>query len=184
MLVLGAGGGVGLAAVEIGHLLGLRVIAAASSAEKLAAATDAGADEVINYAERDLRTAMKELGGADIVYDPVGGDYAEAALRSMNWLGRYLVVGFPAGIPSFPANLPLLKGCDIRGVFWGRFTELQPNDHLANLAQLTQWYLAGQVKPRISARYPLAEGGKAIRALMDRQAVGKLLVEVDPGLYR
>ena len=183
LLVLGAGGGVGLAAVEIGHVLGLRVVAAASSAEKLAAAREAGADETIDYASQDLRSAMKELGGADIVYDPVGGDYAEPALRSMNWLGRYLVVGFPAGIPKFPANLALLKGCDIRGVFWGRFTEVQPAEHFANLAQLTQWYLAGDVKPRISARYPLAEGGRALRAMMDRKAVGKLLVEVDPSLY-
>ena len=183
LLVLGAGGGVGLAAVEIGHVLGLRVIAAASSAEKLAAAREAGADETIDYSSQDLRSAVKELGGADIVYDPVGGDYAEPALRSMNWLGRYLVVGFPAGIPKFPANLALLKGCDIRGVFWGRFTEVQPAEHFANLAQLTQWYLAGDVKPRISARYPLAEGGRALRSMMDRRAVGKLLVEVDPELY-
>jgi NADPH2:quinone reductase len=183
LLVLGAAGGVGLAAVEIGKVLGLRVVAAASTDEKLAVCRERGADETINYATEDLKARMKELGGADIVYDPVGGEYADAALRSMNWLGRYLVVGFPAGIPSFPANLPLLKGCDIRGVFWGRFTELQPADNMANLRQLTQWYLEGKVSPHISARYPLERGGEAIRAMMDRQAVGKLIVEVDPSLY-
>lgn len=182
LLVLGAAGGVGLAAVEIGKVLGLRVVAAASTDEKLAVCRGRGADETINYTTDDLRSAMKDLGGADIVYDPVGGDYAEAALRTMNWLGRYLVVGFPAGIPSFPANLPLLKGCDIRGVFWGRFTELQSAENMANLVQLTQWYLEGKVSPHISARYPLERGGEAIRAMMDRQAVGKLLVEVDPTL--
>lgn len=183
LLVLGAAGGVGLAAVEIGKVLGLRVVAAASTDEKLAICRERGADETINYTTEDLKARMKELGGADIVYDPVGGDFAEQALRSVNWLGRYLVVGFPAGIPTFPANLPLLKGCDIRGVFWGRFTELQPADNMANLAQLTQWYLEGKVSPHISARYPLERGGEAIRAMMDRKAIGKLIIEVDPSRY-
>lgn len=183
LLVLGASGGVGLAAVEIGKVLGLRVVAAASTDEKLAVCRERGADETINYATEDLKARMKELGGADIVYDPVGGDYAEQALRSINWLGRYLVVGFPAGIPSIPLNLVLLKGCDVRGVFWGQFTERQPAENVANLMQLTQWYLEGSVRPHISARYPLERGGEAIRAMMDRRAVGKLLVEVNPDLY-
>lgn len=183
LLVLGAAGGVGLAAVEIGKVLGLRVVAAASTDEKLAVCRERGADETINYSTEDLKNRMKELGGADIVYDPVGGDYAEQALRAMNWLGRYLVVGFPAGIPTIPLNLVLLKGCDVRGVFWGQFTERQPADNVANLRQLTQWFLEGRVSPMISGRYPLERGGEAIRAMMDRKAVGKLVIEVDPSLY-
>lgn len=183
LLVLGAAGGVGLAAVEIGSALGLRVVAAASTDEKLAVCRERGADETINYSTEDLKSRMKELGGADIVYDPVGGDYAEQALRAINWLGRYLVVGFPAGIPSIPLNLVLLKGCDIRGVFWGQFTQRHPDKHVANLVQLAEWFADGTVAPHISARYPLAEGGAAIRAMMDREAVGKLLVEVNPALY-
>jgi NADPH:quinone reductase len=183
LLVLGAAGGVGLAAVEIGTILGLRVVAAASSAEKLEVCRARGAVETIDYTTENLRDRMRDFGGADIVFDPVGGDHAEPALRSLNWLGRYLVVGFPAGIPRIPLNLVLLKGCDVRGVFWGEFTRRQPVRHLVNLSRLAAWFADGLVRPHISARYPLAEGGRAIRDLMDRKAVGKVLVEVDPGLY-
>lgn len=184
MLVLGAAGGVGLAAVEIGAALGLRVIAAASTEEKLQACRDAGAAETINYVAEGLRSRMKDLGGADIVYDPVGGEYAEPAVRSLNWLGRYLVVGFAAGeIPRIPLNLALLKGCDIRGVFWGSFIARNPDRHHANMDQLAQWFEDGTVKPLISKRYPLRDAPKALRDMMDRKAVGKLLIEVNPTLY-
>ncbi len=184
MLVLGAAGGVGLAAVEIGAALGLRVIAAASTEEKLQACRDAGATETINYVAEDLRSRMKQLGGADIVYDPVGGEYAEPAVRSLNWLGRYLVVGFAAGeIPRIPLNLALLKGCDIRGVFWGSFIARNPDRLHANMDQLAQWFEDGTVKPLISKRYSLRDAPKALRDMMDRKAVGKLLIEVNPALY-
>ncbi|UCG40661.1 MAG: NADPH:quinone oxidoreductase family protein [Acidimicrobiia bacterium] len=182
LLVLGAAGGVGLAAVEIGAALGLRVVAAASTDEKLAVCRERGAQETINYATEDLKDRMKELGGADIVYDPVGGDYAEAALRATNWLGRYLVVGFPAGIPKFPLNLVLLKGCDVRGVFWGESTIRNADKFRAGLQQLAVWFADGTVRPHISGRYALEEASEAIRAMMDRMAVGKLLVEVNPDL--
>lgn len=179
MLVLGAAGGVGLAAVEIGTALGLRVIAAASSQEKLDACRAAGAVETINYVTEDLRERMRELGGADIVYDPVGGSYAEPALRSLNWLGRYLVVGFAAGeIPRIPLNLALLKGCDIRGVFWGSYIARNPNALAADLDQLASWFANGTVSPHISKRYSLDEAPQALRDMMDRKAIGKLLIEV------
>ncbi len=183
LLVLGAAGGVGLAAVEIGAALGLRVVAAASTEEKLEVCREHGASEVINYSTEDLKAGVKELGGADIVFDPVGGEYAEAALRATNWLGRYLVVGFPAGIPAFPLNLVLLKGCDVRGVFWGESTVRHPERFVAGLMQLSAWFADGTVAPRISARYPLEQAAGAIRAMMDRKAIGKLLVEVDPSSY-
>ncbi len=184
MLVLGAAGGVGLAAVEIGTALGLRVIAAASTEEKLQACRDAGAEETINYITEDLRSRMRDLGGADIVYDPVGGEYAEPAVRSLNWLGRYLVVGFAAGeIPRIPPNLALLKGCDIRGVFWGSFIARNPDRHQVNMDQLARWFEDGTVRPLISKRYSLEDAARALRDMMDRKAVGKLLVEVNPELY-
>lgn len=183
LLVLGAAGGVGLAAVEIGAALGLRVVAAASTAEKLAVCRDHGATEAIEYTSEDLKARVKELGGADIVFDPVGGAHAEAALRATNWLGRYLVVGFPAGIPRIPLNLVLLKGCDVRGVFWGESTVRDPGGFVRGLGQLTAWFADGTLRPRISARYPLEEAAAAIRAMMDRRAIGKLLVEVDPSAY-
>ena len=183
LVVLGAAGGVGLAAVEIGAILGLNVIAAASTDEKLAVCRDHGATETINYSTEDLKTRIKELGGADIVYDPVGGDYAESALRAMNWLGRYLVIGFPAGIPSFPLNLVLLKGCDVRGVFWGSAITQQPSILASGLKELSTWFAEGRLKPHISARYPLEQAAQAIQDMMDRKAIGKLVVEVNTALY-
>jgi NADPH2:quinone reductase len=184
MLVLGAAGGVGRAAVEIGVALGLRVIAAASTEAKLQACRNAGAVETINYVNEDLRSRMRDLGGADIVYDPVGGDYAEPAVRSLNWLGRYLVVGFAAGqIPRIPLNLALLKGCDIRGIFWGSFIARNPDQHQANMDQLARWFEDGTVKPLISKRYSLEDAPKALRDMMNRKAIGKLLIEIDRELF-
>lgn len=180
LLVLGAGGGVGLAAVEIGKLLGMRVIAAASTAEKLAAASERGADEVINYASEDLRERVKALTegrGVDVVYDPVGGDFAEPALRSVGWRGRYLVVGFAAGeIPKLPSNLLLLKGSSLVGVFWGDFVRREPALNATNMQQLFSWLHARQIRPLISKRYPLSQAPAALEALLARQAIGKLVV--------
>ncbi len=179
LLVLGAAGGVGLAAVELGKALGARVIAAASSPAKLAVARDHGADAVIDYGADDLRQALKALcpAGPDVIYDPVGGAYSEAALRSIAWNGRFLVVGFAAGsIPSVPLNLALLKGCAIVGVFWGAFTAREPGLAQANLDALAALHQAGRIRPHVSATYPLAAGGAALRALIDRQATGKLVI--------
>lgn len=181
LLVLGASGGVGLAAVELGKQMGAKVIAAASSAEKLAVCTEHGADEVINYSEEDLRARLKAITdgkGVDVVYDPVGGDLAEAALRSCGWRGRYLVVGFAAGggIPKAPLNIPLLKGCAILGVFWGDYVNREPEHYQADLQQLFSWLQAGKLRPRIAAQYPLQRGGEAIRLLMDRKVSGKVVV--------
>ena len=180
LLVLGAGGGVGLAAVEIGKLLGLRVIAAASSAEKLAAASAVGADETIDYASEDLRERIKALTGGrgvDIVYDPVGGELAEPALRSVGWRGRYLVVGFAAGdIPKIPANLLLLKGSSLVGVFWGEFVRREPALNAENMGLLFAWLHEHRIHPHISRRYPLSQASHALEALLARQAVGKLVV--------
>lgn len=180
LLVLGAAGGVGLAAIELGKKLGARVIAAASSAEKLAVCRQHGADELINYESEDLRERVKALTagkGVDVVYDPVGGHHAEPALRSMAWKGRYLVVGFAAGdIPKIPLNLPLLKGCAILGVFWGDFAAREPQANMANGLQLFQWLLAGELRPHISQRYPLEKAGEALRALMERRVTGKIVL--------
>lgn len=180
LLVLGAGGGVGLAAVELGKRMGLRVIAAASSEAKREAARSRGADEVLDYSADDVRDRIKTLtggAGVDIVYDPVGGDFAETALRSMAWRGRYLVVGFAAGgIPKLPTNLLLLKGCALVGVFWGEFVRREPAANAANTRQLLDWLHAGALRPLISARYPLAQAPAALNALLARQAVGKLVV--------
>ena len=180
LLVLGAAGGVGLAAVELGKTLGARVIAAASSPEKLAVCSDHGADEVIDYEKEDLRKRIKELTdghGVDVLYDPVGGDYAEPALRSMAWGGRYLVIGFAAGeIPRLPLNLTLLKGCSIVGVFWGSFTARDPKRHLQYVAELMQLYEAGKLRPHISARYSFDEVALALRDLAERRARGKILL--------
>lgn len=182
LLVLGAAGGVGLAAVELGKVMGLRVIAAASTDEKLAVCREHGADETINYSSEDLKSRTKELtrgNGADIVYDPVGGDYTEAALRATAWRGRLLVVGFASGpIPKIPLNLTLLKGCDIRGVFWGSFAAREPKANARNLMDLVGFYEAGTIKPYISARYSLEETGAALRAVMDRKATGKIVIEM------
>ncbi|WP_442110663.1 NADPH:quinone oxidoreductase family protein [Pseudomonas sp. NUPR-001] len=180
LLVLGASGGVGLAAVEIGKAMGARVIAAASSAEKLAVAKAAGADELINYSEHSLKDEIKRLtggNGADVIYDPVGGDLFDQAVRAIAWNGRLLVVGFASGrIPELPVNLALLKGAAVLGVFWGAFAQRQPADNAANFQQLFSWYAEGKLKPLVSRTYPLAEAGAAIDQLGQRNAVGKLVV--------
>ena len=189
LLVLGAAGGVGLAAVELGKARGARVIAAVSSEEKAKAARKAGADEAIVYprgpfdkdGSKALATMFKEAvgpGGADVIYDPVGGDYAEPALRSIAWEGRYLVVGFPAGIPKLPLNLTLLKSCDVRGVFWGAFAARDPAANAAHVETLFRLWDEGKIAPVVSATYPLARGGEAIAALAARSVIGKVVVEL------
>lgn len=183
LLVLGAAGGVGLAAVEIGKAMGARVIAAASSAEKLDVAKQAGADELINYSAESLRDRLKELTGGqgvDVIYDPVGGPLFEEAFRSIAWNGRMLVVGFAAGgdIPALPANLPLLKGAALVGVFWGAFAQRQPQDNAANFEQLFAWHAEGRLRPLISQRFALEQTAAAIAQLGQRKAVGKLVVQV------
>lgn len=182
LLVLGASGGVGLAAVEIGKAMGARVIAAASSAEKLDVAKNAGADVLINYTETNLKDELKRLtdgNGVDVIYDPVGGDLFDLAIRSIAWNGRLLVVGFASGrIPELPVNLALLKGASVVGVFWGAFAQRQPQDNAANFAQLFKWFAQGKLKPLVSRVYPLEEAGEAIDALGQRRAVGKVVVGV------
>ncbi|MNM35402.1 Quinone oxidoreductase 1 [compost metagenome] len=180
LLVLGASGGVGLAAVEIGKAMGARVIAAASSAEKLAVAKAAGADELINYSEHSLKDEIKRLtagNGVDVIYDPVGGDLFDQAVRGIAWNGRLLVVGFASGrIPQLPVNLALLKGAAVLGVFWGAFAQRQPADNAANFKQLFAWFAEGKLKPLVSQTFPLAEAGAAIDRLGQRKALGKLVV--------
>ena len=187
LLVLGAAGGVGLAGVEIGKALGARVIAAVSSEEKAEAARASGADATLVYPsgpfDRDGQKALASLfkdaigpGGADVILDPVGGDYSEAALRSIAWEGRFLVVGFPAGIAKLPLNLTLLKSCDVCGVFWGGFFARDPKRNAEHVEQLFRWWDEGKVAPKISATYPLERAGEAIAELRDRRAVGKLVV--------
>ncbi|WP_213878254.1 NADPH:quinone oxidoreductase family protein [Pseudomonas sp. dw_358] len=182
LLVLGASGGVGRAAVEIGKAMGARVIAAASTAQKLAAAREAGADELINYTECNLKDELKRLtqgNGVDVIYDPVGGELFEPAVRSLAWNGRLLVVGFASGeIPQLAANLVLLKGAAVLGVFWGSFAQRQPADNAANFQTLFGWYAEEKLKPLVSRVYPLEEAGAAINDLRQRRAIGKLLVEV------
>ena len=181
LLVLGASGGVGLAAVEIGKALGARVIAAASSAEKLDVARNAGADELINYTDTSLKDEIKRLtngNGVDVIYDPVGGDLFDQAVRCIAWNGRLLVVGFASGrIPELPVNLALLKGASVVGVFWGSFAQRQPQDNAANFKQLFAWFEEGKLKPLVSQVYPLAQAGEAIDALGGRRAVGKLVIK-------
>ncbi len=182
LLVLGASGGVGLAAVEIGKALGARVIAAASSAEKLAIAQAAGADELIDYSQASLKDEIKRLTdgqGVDVIYDPVGGALFDQAVRGLAWNGRLLVVGFASGtIPQLPVNLALLKGAAVLGVFWGAFAQRQPEDNAANFRQLFAWHAEGKLKPLVSQTFTLAEGGAAIERLAQRQAVGKLVVMI------
>ncbi|MBU2254613.1 MAG: NADPH:quinone oxidoreductase family protein [Gammaproteobacteria bacterium] len=182
LLVLGASGGVGLAAVEIGKAMGAKVIAAASSAEKLEVAKAAGADELINYSENNLKDEVKRLTGgqgADVIYDPVGGDLFDAAIRSIAWNGRLLVVGFASGrIPELPVNLTLLKGAAVVGVFWGSFAQRQPQDNAANFQQLFAWHAEGKLKPLVSQTFPLAKAADAINTLGQRKAVGKVVVQV------
>ena len=181
LVVLGASGGVGLAAVELGKLMGARVIACASSAEKLALCKEYGADEGINYSEEDLKTRIKELTkgkGADVIYDPVGDKFSEPALRAMAWEGRFLVVGFAAGdIPRIPLNLALLKGCQIVGVFWGSWAMQFPNENMRNTMELIQWHAQGKLKPHIHAVYPLEEAQKAMEEMMQRKVRGKIVIE-------
>jgi NADPH2:quinone reductase len=178
--VLGASGGVGLAAVEIGKLMGARVIACASSPEKLAFAREHGADVCIDYSKEDLKEALRrETGGrgVDVVYDPVGGRYSEAALRATAWLGRFLVIGFAAGeIPKMPLNLVLLRGCDVRGVLWGGWTELDVTGHRATTKQLLDWCAQGKLSPHIHAVYPLSEAPAALKAIAARQVMGKVIL--------
>jgi NADPH2:quinone reductase len=180
LAVLGAAGGTGLAAIELGKLMGARVIACASSADKLAFARRHGADETVNYGEEDLKEALRRVTdgrGVDVIYDPVGGAYAEAAIRSIAWGGRFLVIGFAAGeIPKLPLNLVLLKGCDVRGVFWGQFTERHPEKHRANVAELVQWCADGKLSAHVHAVYPLEKTAEALKVLADRKAMGKILL--------
>jgi len=190
LLVLGAAGGVGAAAVELGKAMGARVIAAASTNDKVQFALELGADTGLIYPSGEMdKAAQKELSGElklasgrdgpDVVYDGVGGGYAEPALRSMDWYGRYLVVGFPAGIPSFPLNLTLLKSVSVIGVFWGAAVARDPAGHAANIADLLSFYAEGKIRPRIFRTYPLERAHEAIKALGDRTAMGKIVVTVE-----
>jgi NADPH:quinone reductase len=182
LLVLGAAGGVGLTAVELGKAMGAKVIAAASTDEKLALTQSYGADHILNYDNMDLREGIKLVTngkGVDVVYDPVGGEFTEPAFRSIAWKGRYLVVGFAAGpIPSLPLNLPLLKGAAIVGVFWGSFTMNEPKLHAENMAELFSWYSAGKLKPHVSTVFPMERAADALYHLMGRQAQGKVILKV------
>jgi len=190
LLILGAAGGVGISGIELGKAYGARVIAAVSNEEKAAAAREAGADDVVIYGrppfDKDESKALAEAfkaacgpNGADIVYDIVGGDYSEPAVRAIAWEGRFLVVGFPAGIARLPLNLTLLKSCDVCGVFWGAFVAREPERNAANVAELFALLKEGRINPRISARLPLERGGEAIAMLADRKAVGKVVVTME-----
>ncbi len=180
LLVLGASGGVGLAAIQLGKSMGARVIAAASSDAKLQVCKENGADEVINYASEDLRARIKAITqgrGVDVIYDPVGGPYSEPALRDMAWNGRYLVVGFAAGdIPKIPLNLALLKGCSIVGVFWGAFTRNEPERNRRNNEELMQLYLQGKVRPHIHATYPMERAADALNEVLTKRVSGKVVL--------
>lgn len=188
LFILGAAGGVGLAAVQLGKAMGLTVIAGCSTQEKVDLCVSHGATSGIVYPsgpldrdqQRALSNQIKEAGGGgvDIVYDAVGGDFAEPAIRSLNWSGRFLVVGFPAGIPKIPLNLVLLKSTQIVGVFWGAFTMTNPEQHAANVDKLFSMYTAGQIKPYVTSRYPLSAGADAIKELAERRALGKVVVEI------
>lgn len=188
LLVLGAAGGVGLAAVELGVAMGATVIAAASSQEKVDFCISKGAHKGIVYPENPLSKEqqkafsdqIKELGGGgvDVIYDGVGGDYAEPAVRALNWDGRFLVIGFPAGIPKLPLNLTLLKSCQVIGVFWGAFVMRDPKAHAENLADLFRLYQDGKIRPHVSNRYPLAQAADAIKELSQRRAMGKVVIEI------
>ncbi|MEW6024996.1 MAG: NADPH:quinone oxidoreductase family protein [Pseudomonadota bacterium] len=180
MLVLGAAGGVGLAAIEIGKALGARVIAAASSAEKLDVCRAHGADVLIDYSKEDLREALKAATGGkgpDVIYDPVGGPYTEPALRSIAWRGRHLVIGFAAGeIPKLPWNLMLLKGASVVGVFWGEFAKREPKANVAAMREMLGWMAEGKLKPLVSQRYALAETAQALNDMADRKVTGKVVI--------
>ena len=182
LLVLGAAGGVGLAAIEIAKALGARVIACASSDEKLAVCREHGADETINYASEDLRERLKAVTGGrgpDVVYDPVGGPYTEAAFRSIAWRGRLLVVGFAAGdIPKLPLNLALLKGASVVGVFWGDFGRREPKKFAESLRQIATWYEQGKLRPHVSQTFPLAQAAEALKLMAARKVKGKVVLKV------
>jgi len=181
LAVLGAAGGTGLAAIEIGKLMGARVIACTSSDEKCAFAKQHGADETVNYGSADLRTELKRLGGThgiDVIYDPVGDKYAEPAIRSMAWEGRYLVIGFAGGeIPKIPLNLVLLKGCDIVGVHWGAFVERDPEAEARNMSQIVQWCADGKLSAHVHAVYPLSDTAQALKDIAARRIMGKAIVK-------
>jgi NADPH:quinone reductase len=180
LAVLGASGGVGLAAVELGKLIGARVVACASSGDRLAFAREHGADVLIDYSSEDLKEALRRVTedrGANVIYDPVGGPYAEAALRSIAWYGRFLVVGFAAGdIPKLPLNLVLLKSCDVQGVYWGQWTERDPHGHRANLSDLIRWCADGKLSAHVHAVYPLSDIAQALTAIATRKVMGKVIV--------
>jgi NADPH2:quinone reductase len=182
LLVLGAAGGVGVAAIEIGKAMGARVIACASSDDKLAVCKQHGADETINYASEDLRERIKALTGGkgvDVIYDAVGGSYSEPAFRSIAWRGRHLVIGFAAGeIPKLPLNLALLKGASIVGVFWGDFTKREPAAFAESAKQLGRWYKEGKLKPHVSTTFPLARAAEAMNLLASRKAKGKVVIRI------
>ncbi|GAA5132361.1 NADPH:quinone oxidoreductase family protein [Alloalcanivorax gelatiniphagus] len=181
LLVLGASGGVGLAAVELGKAMGATVIAAASTDDKLQVAKEAGADDLINYSDEDLKQALKSRypNGIDVIYDPVGDRFTEPALRNMAWNGRFLIVGFAAGeIPKIPANLALLKGCSIVGVFWGAFTQHEPKEHIQNVKELMQLFAEGKIDPRVSEVFPFEQYQDALAALTSRRAKGKVVLKV------
>ena len=190
LLVLGAAGGVGLSAVELGKAYGAKVIAAVSTEEKAQVAREHGADEVVIYPrapfDKDQSKALAEAfkaacgpDGANVIYDIVGGDYSEPALRSIAWEGRFCVVGFPAGIAKMPLNLTLLKSCDICGVFWGSFVEREPDKHRAQVQELLRMCLDGRIRPEVSARFPLEQGAEALKTLSGRKAIGKVVVTME-----
>ncbi|HAU82518.1 NADPH:quinone oxidoreductase family protein [Burkholderiales bacterium] len=180
LLILGASGGVGLAAIQLGKAMGATVIAAASNPEKLSACQENGADYVINYAQDDLRQSVKEITkgrGVDVIYDPVGGSFSEKALRDMSWGGRFLVVGFAAGeIPKVPLNIPLLKGCSIVGVFWGEFTKREPDLNKQNNQELMDLFDQGKISPHIHRVYPLEKAGEALNELLQKRVIGKVVL--------
>ncbi|HWF83666.1 MAG TPA: NADPH:quinone oxidoreductase family protein [Vicinamibacterales bacterium] len=182
LLVLGAAGGVGIAAIEIGKAVGARVIACASTDDKLSVCRAHGADDTINYAREDLRARINDLtggNGVDVVYDPVGGSYTELALRSTAWRGRLLVVGFAAGeIPKIPLNLTLLKGCAIVGVFWGDYARREPERFAESIRQLTRWFAEGRIRPHISATFPLERAPEALALMAARKVTGKIVLTV------
>ena len=183
VLVLGASGGVGLTAVELAKRMGAKVIAAASSREKLALCQQFGADEVIHYQEENLKDRIKELTngkGVDVIFDPVGGSFSEAALRAIAWKGRHLILGFANGeIPKIPVNLTLLKGASIVGVFWGVFAQKEPQKSLANIHQLLTWFSEGKINPHIDKTYSLQDAPKALGDMMDRKVKGKIVIDMD-----
>ena len=179
VLVLGASGGVGITAVELSKLMGAKVIAAASTNEKLALCKEFGADETINYTTENLKERVKDGKGVDVIYDPVGGDFSEQAFRSIAWKGRHLVIGFANGqIPKIPLNLPLLKGADIVGVFWGVFAQKEPQKSLQNIHQLLTWFAKGDIKPHIDATYSLDDAPKALEDMMNRKVKGKIVIDM------